>query len=177
MEEIWKDIKGYEGYYQVSNFGIVKSLDRYVKNVIHGEILLKGRIMPKKISSKGYLQGRLSKDGKRTNIPIHRLIAMHFIPNPENKPHVNHIDGDKTNNNISNLEWVTQRENVTHYFKSIGKRVYTGVSRIELSNSIKWEANFYFKGKQIYVGRFKFPRNAYIARLIKMEEYGIKSKY
>ncbi len=68
------------------------------------------------MSSKGYLRVTLYKDGSRKNFLIHRLIATHFIPNPENKPQVNHIDGNKINNNIDNLEWVTPSENTQHAY-------------------------------------------------------------
>jgi hypothetical protein len=104
MEE-WKDIEGYEGLYQVSNHGRVKSF-KYGK-----EKILKGSI-----TTKGYLQVYLHKDNKIKRFNGHRLIAIHFIPNPDNKPQVNHIDGNKLNNNISNLEWNTQSENLNHAF-------------------------------------------------------------
>ena len=104
--EIWKDIKGYEGLYQVSNLGNVKSLNYRNKGESR---LLKLGILPI-----GYPVVVLSKNGKHATKYVHRLVADAFIPNHDNKPLINHIDGCKTNNAVVNLEWVTARENVTH---------------------------------------------------------------
>lgn len=101
MEEIWKDIKEYEGLYQVSNLG-------RVKRVTTG-IILKGSK-----DRGGYLVVNLSKNNIGSMKKIHRLVAQAFIPNPENKPEVNHIDEDKTNNMLSNLDWMTRKENNNH---------------------------------------------------------------
>ena len=96
-KEIWKDIEGYEGKYQVSNKGRVKSLS-YNKT---------GRedIMKQRKSTNGYLMANLCKNGKHKHCLIHRLVASAFIHNPEGLPEVNHKDEDKTNNNVENLEW------------------------------------------------------------------------
>ena len=109
MEEIWKDIKGYECIYQVSNLGNVKSLDRLSTNGRR----LKGKLLAK-TNSKGYIKVTLTNKNKSDNRDIHRLVAQAFIPNPENKPQVNHIDEDKTNNTVDNLEWCTAKENINH---------------------------------------------------------------
>lgn len=103
MEEIWKDIKGYEGLYQVSNLGNVKSF--YNSNI---------RLLKAGINSNKYFYVGLIKDKKRTFILIHRLVAITFIPNTEKKPFVNHINGIKKDNRVENLEWCTQQENVKH---------------------------------------------------------------
>ena len=99
--EIWKDIEGYEGLYQVSSWG-------RVKNSRTGRVLKAGK------HKDGYLQVLLCKNGKRTTYRVHRLVAQAFIPNPQNKPQVNHIDEDKENNRVENLEWVTNTENINH---------------------------------------------------------------
>lgn len=110
MEEIWKDIEGFEGY-QVSNLGNVRSLDRVVVNSLGHNCHYKGRYMSKHKDNKGYLRASIgSKDNLKLR-PIHRLVALAFIDNPDNKPEVNHIDEDKTNNNVNNLEWTTTKEN------------------------------------------------------------------
>lgn len=109
-EELWKDIKEYEGIYQVSNLGRIKSLK-----------FMKEKILKPKKTSKGYLQVLLYKNGKRKYFRIHRLVAETFVPNPYNKPEVNHIDGDKENNKENNLEWTTIQENRKHAYK-IGLR-------------------------------------------------------
>jgi len=114
--EIWKDIVGYEGYYQVSNYGRIRTLDKISKNR-WGEYLKRGKMRKLYLTKHGYVQMDLSKFGRKKSFKVHRLLAIAFIPNPENKRCVNHIDGNKTNNHIDNLEWVTDSENVIHGFK------------------------------------------------------------
>lgn len=104
MTEIWKDITGYEGYYQVSNLGRIRSLDRYVFNG-QAYYLVKGSIKVLRHNNWGYCQVKLSKGDKTKMFLVHRLVASAFIPNPDNLPCVNHIDEDKTNNCVDNLEW------------------------------------------------------------------------
>ena len=111
--ETWKPIAGYEGLYEISNFGRVKSLSKVIGRRVKGETLLKVRISPY-----GYKMVSLCKEGKVFNASIHRLIADAFIPNPENKTQVNHKDGNKLNNDIKNLEWCTPSENINHAYKT-----------------------------------------------------------
>lgn len=107
--EVWRDIAGYEGQYQVSNLGNVRTLsDR------HGNQRL---IKPGK-DSKGYLRIGLVKNGQRKTFSVHRLVAQAFIPNPLNLPEVNHVKGIKDDNRASELEWTTSSENMTHAFKT-----------------------------------------------------------
>ena len=115
--EIWKPIKGFEGIYEVSNLGRVKSLMRFSKKVIHGNVFMTTEcIMKTHMVNSGYMKVGLKLPGTRLakQCTIHRLVAIAFIPNPENKDQVNHIDGIKTNNTIDNLEWVTRSENQIH---------------------------------------------------------------
>ena len=107
MKEIWKDIKGFEGLYQVSNLGRVKSL-KYMKS--DKEMVLKSGK-----NKGGYSLVRLTASGKQYYL-IHRLVAEAFIANSQNLPCVNHIDGDKSNNTVENLEWVSHKENTRHAF-------------------------------------------------------------
>ena len=112
--EVWEDIKGYEGSYQISNKGRVKSLYREVDRGANGVLRVQERFLSFGYN-KGYKYFNAAKPGKKTKVKwIHRLVAMNFIPNPENKPEVNHIDGNKENNDVSNLEWNTYKENVNH---------------------------------------------------------------
>lgn len=103
MEKTWKDIKGYEGLYQISNLGNVKSLR-------------KNKIL-KPFSNHGYMQVRLYKENNKKDFKIHRLVANAFITNYYCKPEINHIDGNKQNNNVDNLEWCTRKENEQHAVK------------------------------------------------------------
>ena len=109
--EIWRDIKGYEGLYQVSSFGRVRSIDRVVMS--RGvRMPRKGKILSNGMSIYGYHQVVLSKDGKHKNYRVNRLVAEAFIPNPLDLPFVNHKNEDKTDNRVENLEWCSkvQRE-------------------------------------------------------------------
>lgn len=108
-KEIWKEIEGFSKY-QVSNYGRIKSLD------FNGT--KKKKILTPVVTRKGYLHVNLYSNRKMKSIPIHRIVAKAFIENPEDKPQVNHIDGNKKNNNVNNLEWCTNQENVIHAFKT-----------------------------------------------------------
>ena len=116
-DEIWKDIPEYEGVYQVSNLGRIRSLDREITYANRKTGLYKGRIMKLKMSKYGYVVFHFSVDNKKKAISVHRLVAETFIPNPDNKPCVNHIDCNRANNKVSNLEWCTHKENVQHSIK------------------------------------------------------------
>jgi len=113
--EIWKDIKGYERYYQVSNLGNVKSLTRRSKHYKGGEKTTHERIL-KPTSKSGYCSIALCKNGRAETCLIHRLMGKAFLPNPENKRTINHLNGIKTDNRIENLEWATYKENMNHAF-------------------------------------------------------------
>ena len=113
MKETWKDIAGYEGLYQISNLGNVRRMNGPAR-----------KTLAININRDGYETVHLS-NGKDKRFMVHRLVAQAFISNPGNKPQVNHIDGDKTNNSTKNLEWVTPSENVKHAF-SIGLKLPTG---------------------------------------------------
>lgn len=112
--EIWKPIKGYEGYYQVSNLGNVRSLDRIVTYSNNKIYLYKSRIRKPYKDRGGYLTCDLRKNSKGKNAKVHRLVAEAFIPNPNNLPQVNHRDEDKTNNHVENLEWCDGKYNVNY---------------------------------------------------------------
>lgn len=130
VKEVWKDILGFEGRYKISNLGRVKSMRRTVdigeRRMPNGARMHIYRHQNEKILKciikRDYYYVFLSNLSIRKYFSIHRLVAMHFIPNSKNKPEVNHIDGIKSNNSKSNLEWATVSENALHAFK-IGLRV------------------------------------------------------
>lgn len=113
--EIWKDILNYEGLYQVSNYGNIKSLNRINRNgkTVHEKILSQAK------GTSGYLQVNLSKDNEAKIFQVHRLVAVAFIDNPDNKPQVDHIDNNKHNNHVENLRWVTGKENMGNVITKI----------------------------------------------------------
>lgn len=109
MNEIWRDVIGYEGLYQVSNLGRVKALPK------RGH---KSLIMKQTIKKDGYIRIQLSKDAKSSCLYVHRLVADAFLPKTPEKSEVNHIDGNKSNNALFNLEWVTRSDNTKHALKT-----------------------------------------------------------
>lgn len=128
----WRPIKGFEGLYEVSNIGNVRSLN-YRRT---GEI----KILRLYKNNNGYLKAVLCKDGKQCTKKVHRLVANAFIPNLENKPQVNHIDGNKQNNAVSNLEWCTILENIQHSWK-------TGLRNEETKNKISEALKGRYEGR------------------------------
>lgn len=108
MKEQWKSIEGTDGAYEVSNTGKIRS-NNYLGHGRQKELSLSK-------DHKGYMRVRIYIDGKRPTIKVHRAVAKAFIPNPENKPEVNHKDGNKENNRVDNLEWSTSCENTTHAY-------------------------------------------------------------
>lgn len=110
------DIDNYEGYYQVSNLGRVKSLERRVKNYPSGTRFIKSAPLKTRVGTTGYLTVDLCKKGRASKYKIHRLKAIAFIPNPKNYPQINHIDGNKLNNDLSNLEWCSSASNILHAY-------------------------------------------------------------
>jgi len=135
-EEIWKDIEGYEGLYRISSFGNVFSIKS-------------NKIIKLMFSSHGY---HVLSLGRKSH-SIHRLLAKHFIPNPENKKYVDHIDRNRLNNKLSNLRWVTHSENSLNVrYESIGSSKYKGVSWSK--DRKKWVSNISINSKQTFIGSF-----------------------
>ena len=143
--ELWKNIKGYKTLYQVSNTGKVLSL--------------RTNKLLKPIDSYGYKYVHLCNNNHiRTNKAIHRLVAEAFISNPKNLSEVNHIDGDKSNNNVTNLEWCTRKYNANHRINVLNKSNKRKVYCIETKqtfNSIKEASNYYHKSQSCLVAVLK----------------------
>lgn len=117
VEVVRKPVVGYEGYYEVDQFGRVYALDRVITVNDNGRTYdkpLKGKQMKQSMHSKGYKTVSLTKYGKTKTIYVHRIVAEAFIPNPNDLPFINHIDEDKTNNFVENLEWCTEQYNSTY---------------------------------------------------------------
>lgn len=148
MEEIWKDIKGYEGLYQVSNLGNIKSLEKIQVFPNGGLNIRKEKALKPNKMSNGYLNVRLY-NSKQKGYGIHRLVAQAFIPNPNNYSQVNHIDGNKQNNFVDNLEWCDASYNQKHAIQTGLKKVHK-VKQYDLKGnyiktwkSIKEITNYY----------------------------------
>lgn len=132
MQEEWKQIKGYEGYYEISNLGRVKSIIRNPIRSRNRPTTKKENILKGSPNNSGYPSVTLTVDWKPKQLLIHRLVAIHFIPNPNNYNVINHLDGNKTNFSISNLEWTTSSLNQKHAYD-------TGLKRKKLSVKQKLE--------------------------------------
>lgn len=139
---MYKDVEGYEGLYYVTESGDVHSHTRFVYNPKTGkEYLRKGKRLSFEKTKGGYLRVILSKNGVSRKFSVHRLVAIAFIPNPENKPEVNHKDGNKENNQKDNLEWNTASENVVHAFEN-NLRATPKVYDEDLEKKIRGEYRF-----------------------------------
>lgn len=154
MKEIWKDIPDYEGIYQASNLGKIKSLPKNIKMPKGGYRKQKEKFLKFSIDKDGYFKTTICKNKKPKTYYVHRLIAKTFIKNKENKSFVNHIDGNKQNNCVNNLEWCTAKENVNHAIHILKKRMkkvdkysldnvyietYESIEEAGLKNNIKPE--------------------------------------
>lgn len=175
MEEIWKDIKDYEGIYQISNLGRVKSMPRKIiyKDKKHYKILPE-RVMSWCDNGNGYKCVYLKKNGKRKIAYIHRLVANAFIENKENKKYINHKDYNPCNNRFDNLEWCSQKENVIYSSERMKKAHKsngnsTGSQYITLKKYNRYQLAM--KGK--YIGCFGSLKEAIKKRdeLIRGDEY------
>lgn len=153
MQEIWKDIEGYEGIYQISNLAKIKRIAPYSNQ--YNIKWKSNKILNTKIQDQhDYCIVILSKNNKRHCFRVHRLVAQTFIPNPENKPQVNHIDGNKSNNKVSNLEWCTCSENLYHSYRTLHRKsaVAKRIMQYDLNHTfIKlWESSLQIE-KELHI--------------------------
>ena len=161
-KEIWRDVPGYKNYYQVSNQGRVRSLDRTVLTK-RGERFYKGKIIESNFNKGGYKKLNLSKDNKVQTFLIHQLVAIVFLDHEPNGHTLvcDHIDGDRANNNVENLQIVTQRENLSTCYRaneSSFSSKYVGVTFNKAEN--KWRAGIRHKGKNNFLGQYKNEEKA-----------------
>lgn len=145
--EEWRDVQEYEGLYQVSNLGRVKSLDRLVTKNDGIQLILKGKILKPNIDKGNYLSVMLSKNGVTKRMKIHRLVAIAFIPNPNNYPEVNHKkEFNKDKNNVNNLEWCTSKYNANYGTRNERSAKTKGLAKIVYQHSLegvfikKWDS-------------------------------------
>jgi len=165
-KEIFKYVKGFANKYEISNFG---KLISYKYNTPFSMTL-------SVCKKKGYLYARLTKDGKCKRVSVHRLVALHFIPNPKNKEQVNHIDGNRKNNKVENLEWVSNRANCSH--RSVGKintSNYIGVYLNKKHNN--WKSAISINGKKVHLGTFNSEKDAHLAYVNYLKNNNIENKY
>jgi len=173
--EIWKDIVGFEGLYQISNYGNVKSCRRYV-NAKFGKRVVNEKLLSLGKDKDGYLMAILCQDGIKQTVKIHRLVANAFIDKFDGKKIVNHIDSNKSNNFVSNLEWVSSLENICHSrLKMKTSSKYVGVCFNKKDNNFKATATI--DGKTITLGGFKNEEDAYNSRLQFFKDNGIENRY
>jgi hypothetical protein len=175
--EIWKDIDGYDGCYQISSFGRVKSLSREMFN---GKCYFysKEKILKVQNHTHGYYVIGITYNNKKNSFYVHRLVAHYFIYNPKNKREVNHIDFIKLNNNVENLEWVSSLENKSHIkiFKP-KTSIYVGVYYNKRRNRNCWESSIQINYKKINLGSFETQEEAYQVRCEYEKNNNIKNKY
>jgi hypothetical protein len=137
MQEIWKDIPEWEGFYQASNLGGLKRLKRIVPNKLGYNSFLPEKILKQTLDPLGYYRVHLCVNHKGGNKKAHRLVASAFLDNPKNLPQVNHKDFNKSNNNINNLEWISDEDNRKHFVKSEYSEVHNSKSRGENNKTSK----------------------------------------
>ena len=182
MEEIWKDIEGYQGIYQVSNLGRVKSLYRQFLEPSGRKHTCPEKILKQTLNMHGYFKVDLYKNRKHKVKTIHGLVATYFVKKSDDKKNeINHINKIRTDNRIENLEWVTSRDNIIHSLLQTKKTSqFTGVYKARpLSKGHKklWNSAIRINNKRKNLGNFYTEleaRNAYQQALMK---YGIQTKY
>lgn len=170
--EIWKNIIDFEGYYEISNYGRVKAVERS-DYTTRGIRKYKARILKPGEHTRGYKFVNLSKDRKTTYKSVHRLVALHFISNHENKPQVNHIDGNVRNNHVDNLEWNTNSENNKHAYKNLGRKSAKGMTGFTGSKNIQSKIVYQFSLDGEFITSYESTHEA--AKITGFKQAGISS--
>lgn len=176
-KEIWKDIKDYEGLYQISTFGRVRSLSREVESPRQKSYTLKSRILKAGKNKKGYKRYALCKNGKTKTLMAHILVGEAFLGNPDNKNCINHRNSIKDDNYVLNLEWVSHRENNTHRYNKLNTHCkYPGVCRY-WGQENKFAIQLNVKKRKITKGPFASQEEAYAEYVKLCKEHGIENNY
>lgn len=158
MRVIWQDIEGYEGKYQIGSNGLVKSLKRYR--------VPKDRIIKRYKCKDGYLAIDLGSGKDKVRFLVHRLVAIAFVPNPENKPEVNHLNGDRSDCSVGNVVWATYEENQFHKITVLNRK-----KRGVYKSKLRWNAQIRFKDELYDLGLYKDKEDAYMAYYNKFVEF------
>ena len=175
--EVWKDAVGYEGIYEVSNKGKVRSSkDKITKSKRHGVRKWQQRILRQKTDKNGYKRVSLWKNKTDKTFLVHRLVALAFLPEVEGKEYINHIDGNPSNNYVENLEWCNHKENLIHAYKN---RLNKAPDPIVLYNLNTHELKYFYSKAE--ASRFLGRSHGYISNLLKtgeteVDEYEVFSK-
>lgn len=170
MIEEWRTIFGYEGLYEVSSYGRVRSLDRYVVDSLGNRRFYKGKVLSPIKDKVGYLSVKLQEGNKHN---IHRLVAQAFIENPDNLPQVNHKDEDKSNNRVDNLEWCDSKYNnnygtrIERFINTKIKNGYVNEENVGLSKK-EYKKKYYQDNKNMIIDR---QRSYYQENTDKLKEY------
>jgi len=173
MKEIWKDIPEYNGAYQASNLGNIRSTDRFVK-CKHGDAFRRGKVLKPAIMRGGYLGVNFSVKSVTRSHHVHFLVAWAFIGERKKGFVINHKDGDRFNNSVKNLEYVTARENVTH--SNIKTRKNMTCAFLNKKTN-KWFCRFHFDGKLINLGTYNTAKEANAAYLSFLKLNNVVNKY
>lgn len=164
--EKWLDVVGYEGIYQISDRGQMRTVPgKTTVRRLNGKDEIrhwKGRTLKQKTDRRGYKRVTLWKNKREKDFLVHRLVCTAFHPNPENKPEVNHIDGNPSNNRVDNLEWVTSQENLMHAFKHLLNK---SPDPIVLADPITEEAKYFYSKAE--ASRFLGRSTAFISNVLK----------
>jgi hypothetical protein len=178
MEEIWKDIVGYEGYYQVSNLGRVKSLDRTINYGKTTKVSIKGKILKLNTTLAGYLGISLYKNSGEQRFSIHKLVAITFeLPREDCHTQLDHINNNKLDNSIDNLQWVTGKENSTKRSLDSKSKLSKYSCVYYRKNRDRWISKVTFEGKLKHLGSFKNQEDAYQSVLEFEKEKGIINRF
>ena len=173
-KEVWLPIKGYVGFYEISNLGRVKSLKRTANVKNGGFRTVKEKILKQEVVIGNYRRVLLRKNGNGKRFAVHRLVAFHFLKEDKNRLFVNHIDKNPSNNKVENLEWVNRRENQTHASLNCSNNHY---AVHYMKNQGDYQVSIFYNGVKNYLGTFKSIKKAVEIRDKFIKEKQIINKY